>query len=374
MYGGEIMKYLELDTPSLLIDKEIMIKNCIDMQEYANKSNVDLRPHTKTHKMPKLAHMQIDIGAKGIAVSKVGEAEVMAKNGLNNIFIANEIVGETKLLRIKKLSDSIDISFGLDSIPQAAMIEKIFQKSSKPAEVLIEIEVGEERSGIIEETIYIDLLNYLKKCKNIHLKGIFSHDGHSYSAKNIEECKEIHLRSQKRTLHFANIAKEMNFKLDTVSIGSTPSMMHNFPILEGITEIRPGTYIFMDASQGNAYGSTNRCAATILTTVISLPTSERIITDVGAKGITTQTRSKGFCATKGLGLIKGWSDVSISNVFDEHAIIYNKKFHDSLKIGDKIEIIPNHICPVVNLHETAYLISKGQVVEEIPVDCRGKLK
>jgi len=368
------MNYLQLDTPALLIDKDIMLNNCRNMQDYANNHNVALRPHTKTHKMSKIALMQVELGAKGITVAKVGEAEVMAANGLKDIFVANEIVGETKLLRIRKLAETINISFGLDSIAQAKMIEKAFEGSNKKAVVLIEIEVGENRSGVIEESDFIELLNYLKKYNNIYLKGVFSHDGHSYSAENVEACKTIHLDAQKRTLHFANIAKEMGFDLQTVSIGSTPSLLHNFPILDGVTEIRPGTYIFMDAAQANAYGSLERNAATVLTTVISLPTLERVITDVGAKGITMQTRNKGFCTTKGLGLIKGWPEVSIHAVYDEHAIIYNKEFHDSIKVGDKVEIIPNHICPVVNLHEMAYLISNKEVIDEIAIDCRGKLK
>ena len=368
------MNYLKLDTPALIIDREIMIDNCKWIQNYANKYNVALRPHTKTHKMPKLALLQEELGAKGITVAKVGEAEVMAANGLKDIFIANEIVGEIKLKRIRELANTINISFGLDSVAQADMIEKVFEGSEKPAVVLIEIEVGENRSGVIEESNFIEILNYLKECKNIYLKGVFSHDGGSYAAESVDECKEIHITAQKRTLVFVQIAKEMGFQLETVSIGSTPSMLHEFPILEGITEIRPGTYIFMDASQANAYGSLERNAATILTTVISLPTSERVITDVGAKGITAQTRTKGLCATRGLGLIKGWPEVSIYDVYDEHTIIYNKEFHDALSVGDKVEIIPNHICPVVNLHETAYLISDGEVVDEIPVACRGKLK
>lgn len=368
------MKFHELDTPALLVDKEIMIDNCKWMQSYAEGNNVALRPHTKTHKMPRLALLQEELGAKGITVAKVGEAEVMAANGLKDIFIANEIVGEEKLIRIRELSKTVDISFGLDSIAQANMIEKAFERNEKPAIVLIEIEVGEDRSGIIEETDYVNLLNCLKKCNNIYLKGVFSHDGNSYGAENVEDCKQIHIGAQKRTLKFVEIAREMGFEMEVVSIGSTPSMMHELPIIDGVTEIRPGTYIFMDASMASAYGSLDRNAATVLTTVISLPTPERVITDVGAKGITAQTRTKGFTATKGLGLIKGWEDVHIFDVYDEHAIIYNKRFRDALKVGDKVEIIPNHICPVVNLHETAYLISNGEVVEEIPVECRGKLK
>jgi D-serine deaminase-like pyridoxal phosphate-dependent protein len=368
------MNYLDLDTPALLIDEEIMQSNLRRMQAYADRCGVALRPHTKTHKMSRLALMQVDLGAKGIAVAKVGEAEVMAARGITDIFIANEIVGEIKLSRIRQLAREIEISFGLDSIAQADLIEKAFEGSQKPAVVLIEIEVGENRSGIIEEADFLALLDHLKGCRNIRLKGIFSHDGHSYGAQNASACKAIHLEAQERTLAFARLAGGMGFDLQTVSIGSTPSLMHEFPLLEGITEIRPGTYIFMDASQGNASGSHEMIAATVLATVISKPTPERVILDVGAKGITAQTRSRGFTATQGLGLIKGWPGVSIFDVYDEHAILYDRAFHDAVKVGDKVAIIPNHICPVVNLHESAFLIAKGEVVEEIPVDARGKLK
>jgi D-serine deaminase-like pyridoxal phosphate-dependent protein len=368
------MKITELDTPSLLIDREIMMDNIKFMQSYANQYGVNLRPHTKTHKMPQLAKLQVEAGAKGIAVAKVGEAEVMAANGLKDIFIANEIVGEAKLSRIKELSKSIDISFGIDSIEQTEMVEKVFEVAERKAQVLIEIEVGEERSGIIEEADFIDLVNYINTCKNVKLKGIFSHDGHSYHAENLEDCKKIYLESQKRTLRFAEIAAELGCPLETVSIGSTPSLMHDFGVMKGITELRPGTYILMDASQGNAIGTYDRCAAAVMTTVISRPTMERVITDVGAKGITAQKRSKGICATKGHGYIKGYDNVNIYDVFDEHAIIYNEKFRNEVKVGDKVQIIPNHICPVCNLYEKAYLISNGEVVEEIPVKCRGKLQ
>lgn len=100
----------------------------------------------------------------------------------------------------------------------------------------------------------------------------------------------------------------------------------------------------------------------------------RIIMDVGAKGITAQTRSKGHTTTKGLGRIKEFDDVHIFKVFDEHAIIYNEDFSNKVAVGDKVQIIPNHICPVCNLYEKAYLVSEGEVVEEIPVECRAKLQ
>ncbi|MCS0543002.1 hypothetical protein NXY55_23785, partial [Aeromonas veronii] len=103
-----------------------------------------------------------------------------------------------------------------------------------------------------------------------------------YKAKDLEECRRLYNEAQKRTLHFAQLAQRLGCKLETVSIGSTPPLMHDFGVMEGITELRIGTYILMDVSQGNAIGSYSRCAATVLTTVISKPTNERVITDVGA--------------------------------------------------------------------------------------------
>ncbi len=367
------MGYKDLDTPSLIINREIVMDNIKFMQDYADRHNVALRPHTKTHKMPYFAKVQRDAGAKGITVAKVGEAETMAANGIDDIFVANQIVGVKKLERVKKLSQSINIYIGIDCIEHVEAIEKVFDGEDKKAEVLIEIEVGENRSGIIEEEDFISLVNYIKTCNNVNLKGIFSHEGHSYAAKDIEDCREIYFASQRRTLRFAEIAEELGCKLEVVSIGSTPSTMHDFDILDGITEIRPGTYIFMDAAQANAIESYDRCAATVLATIISRPTEERVILDVGAKGLTAQTRTKGFSATKGLGYIKGFDNVYIHAVFDEHAIIYDKKFREQVQIGDKVEIIPNHICPVCNLYEKAYLVSKEELVEEIEISCRGKL-
>ncbi len=368
------MKYMELDTPAVIIDKDIMMSNIKFMQDYANRRGVALRPHTKTHKIPQISLLCEAAGAKGITVAKVGEAEVMAKGGLKDIFIANEIVGDDKFKRIIELAKTVDISFGLDSIEQANLVNKAFE-GHKPAEVVIEIEVGENRSGMLEEDEFVNLLNHLKdNCPNIHLRGVFSHDGSSYNAKDVEECKQIHLTAQKRTLQFVEIAKGMGYNFSVVSIGSTPSMLYDFPILEGVTEIRPGTYVLMDASMCAAHGSLDMAAVTVLATVISRPTAERVILDVGAKGITMQTRTKGITAVEGMGIIKNFDNVHIFDVFDEHAIIYNKAFRDAVRVGDKVEIIPVHVCPMMNLHDKAYVVQNGEVVDEYVIAGRGKLQ
>ena len=368
------MKYFLLDTPSLLFDREILLNNIQFMQAYADRNHVRLRPHTKTHKSPEIAKIQQAHGACGIAVAKTAEAEIMAKAGLNDIFIANQVVGDQKLTRIRELARSTSISFGIDSPDHVKAAERIFAGESKPAQVLIEIEVGENRSGIIKEEDFITLLDTIKTCPHVHLKGLFSHDGNCYSAENVETCTEIAIGAQKRTLHFAKLAAEQGMPCEVISYGATPTFMNQVPILEGITELRPGTYALMDASQGNAIGTLERCAASVLATVISKPTEERVILDVGAKGLTMQSRTEGICATPGKGTLPDYPGVFIHSMFDEHAIILNRDFHDQIAIGDKVRIIPVHICPVCNLYEKAYLIEKTEVVGEVSISCRGALQ
>ena len=160
----------------------------------------------------------------------------------------------------------------------------------------------------------------------------------------------------------------------TVSYGATPTFMNHVPILPGITELRPGTYALMDASQGHAIGTLDRCAATVLATVISKPTDTRTILDVGAKGLTMQSRTEGICAVPGKGTLYDCPEVHIEKVFDEHAIILDRAFHDRVQIGQKVRVIPIHICPVCNLYDQAYLISGDDVVQTLPIAGRGKLQ
>lgn len=369
------MEIYALDTPSLLIDLDILRRNLERMQAYACRNQVALRPHTKTHKCPEIAAMQMELGAQGITVAKVGEAEAMAEAGIRDIFIANEIVGDCKLRRIAALSGRAAVSFGVDAPVQAEAAERIFAANGQTARVLIEIEVGENRSGIIREKDFLTLLDTLAACPHVRLEGVFSHDGNSYTASSREECLEISQAAQQRTLQFAALARKQGFPIRTVSIGSTPSQANGAPILPGVTEIRPGTYALMDASQAHAVGGgLSVCAATVLASVISRPTAERVILDVGAKGLTMQRRTEGICATAGLGTILEYPNVHIDDVYDEHAIIYHKWFRDTVEIGGKVRIVPVHICPVCNLYDTAWLVQNGQVLRPLSIACRGKLQ
>ena len=363
----------ELDTPSLIIDVRQAEKNIMEMQKRADRLGVNLRPHTKTHKMPFFAKKQVEAGACGIAVAKIGEAEVMAKSGITDILIANEIVGIQKYRRLLGLHERITVRSGVDNTFQIDQIEEVFAQSEKPYEVLIELEVGEQRSGVETDQDLVKLVEYIKTKEHVVLKGIFSHEGHCYKAPDRETCKALAEESYRRTLQAAALVRGCGVEIDIVSIGATPSIM-NGGFMEGITELRLGTYIFMDMGQSRAVGDYSGCAASVLATVISKPTDTRVVLDTGAKALVPQNRSGGICATGGYGCVKGNESVVICNMFDEHGLIENREFHDRTVLGEKLEIIPRHICPTVNLYDEAVLVDQGKILGTVPVLCRGKSK
>lgn len=368
------MHYQELDTPCLLIDRERVIENIDRVQSFANAHHVALRPHTKTHKMPEIAKLQLEHGACGIAVAKVGEAEVMAHAGITDILIANEIVGSIKLHRICALLETAQVAFGVDTPCQVFDAEQVFSQNGQTAQVYIEIEVGENRSGVTNEQQFSELLSAIGRCPHVQLKGLFSHDGNSYRAKDLTALKEIALYAQRRTLYFAKLAREAGFPCPVISYGATPTILNDVPILDGITELRLGTYVFMDAGQSAAIHTLEHCAATVLTTVISRPTEERVVFDVGAKGLTMQTRTEGICAVEGKGILFEHPEYHISGMYDEHSLVLNRDFRASCRIGEKYRIIPVHICPAVNLYGEAWMISGNEVVRKLQIACRGKLQ
>ncbi len=363
----------DLPTPALLIDRERALENIRMMQEKADRLGLALRPHIKTHRMPYFAKLQMEAGACGIACAKIGEAEVMADAGIGDIFIANEVIGRDKYERLRNLARRVRVRAGIDNVVQLAQMEEVFE-GEKPLEVLIEYEVGEVRSGVVEDWQLTGLVSAIKASRNVVLKGIFSHEGHTYKAEDTADCRAKAKAAYERTVRAADIIRSMGVDIDTVSIGATPSVMlcDEPEQYEGVTELRLGTYIFFDVGQSKAIGDFSRCAATVLASVISKPYGDRVVLDAGAKALVSQNRPSGICATNGFGAVKGAEHITVDNLYDEHAVLNSAEFRDGVQIGDKVGIIPSHICPTVNLYDKAYLVSGGRVIGEIPVACRGR--
>ncbi len=370
MSSGILSPY-DLPTPALLIDVDRAEDNIAMMQERADALGLKLRPHIKTHRMPYFAVKQMEAGAVGIACAKIGEAEVMADAGIDDIFIANEVVGIDKYERLRDLHRRIRVRIGIDNQVQLAQMEQVFAEEERPLEVLIEYEVGEVRTGVVEDEQLIALGKAILSSKHVVLKGIFSHEGHTYKADDIEDCRRKARVAYARTVRAANILRSLGADIDTVSVGATPSVMQG-DWYEGVTELRLGTYVFFDVGQARAMGDFSRCAATVLASVISKPQGERVVLDAGAKALVSQNRTTGICATAGFGSVKGAEHIAVANLYDEHAVFNSAEFRDRVQIGDKVEIIPSHVCPTVNLYDEAYLVSKGRVLGTVPVACRGR--
>lgn len=367
-----MQSFLKLDTPALLVDKAIMEQNIFEMMKKAQQAGVKLRPHTKTHRTPEVARRQVMAGAAGITVAKVGEAEVMAAYGLTDIFIANQIFGEQKFLRLREIHRKVKVAVGVDNREQIEGLSRVFGTEPVPLDVLIEIETGEERTGVLPGEPALALARLIMETPGLKLRGLFSHEGHAYGASSPEACRDIFRKSQQDTLDSAHLLQTKGIAVDEVSIGSTPSLMHG-EILPGITEIRPGTYVYMDAAQGSCIQDYSKCALTVLATVISKPVQGRVVVDAGVKALTAFTRAQGICHTPGHGIVKELgTDIRLKKLYDEHGIIIGDEAYAKLEIGEKISIIPNHACPTCNLYDKIYMVENGFVAAEWPILCRGK--
>ncbi len=370
---AEIVEISQIDTPALLVDMDIMEANLRRMQAKAHEAGVKLRPHTKTHRCPALAHVQVRMGAVGITVAKLGEAEVMASQGLEDIFIANEIVGEIKLRRLQALhAQGIRLAVGVDNPVHVDMLESFFGDSEHPLEVMIDMDTGDPRTGVAPGKPTLALAQRIDRAPGIVLRGLYTHDGQSYDVATLEEVKKVFEESQKSILATAELLRSHGLKVEEISVGSTPSLLVG-SVLQGITEIRPGTHIFMDADQAQVAGTYEHCAQTVLVTVISRPTEERVVLDGGTKSFTYYTQSRGVTAASGRGRLKEHPEIYLNAMSDEHSSFDIPR--DSglvFNIGDRLEVIPNHACPTTNLYETIHGIRGGRIEALWPVLCQGK--
>ncbi len=367
------MNKYDLDTPVAIVDLSIMEKNIYDMADFAKNIGVQLRPHIKTHKVPEITSLQLEAGASGITCAKLGEAEVMLDTiAVDDIFIANQLVGENKIQRLFKLLGSIFInrlSVAIDSEEVAQPISDMAVQKRTKVPVLIKIDVGLKRTGVPYGEPAVKLAQQLDKMPGIELIGIYTHEGHVYGAKNQEQLKEISLESGRMMVETADMLREAGFNIQTVSVGSTPSAKITCTV-PGITEIRPGTYVFNDYYQIRlGVAEEKDCAFTVLATVISTPEKGRAVIDAGTKSITSEKYSD-FGV---YGLIKGMPHVRLVRAYEEHGVLEIDTSKGNLKVGDKLEIIPNHVCPAVNLFDELIGVRNDVVETTWKVSARGKL-
>ncbi|MDQ0338308.1 D-serine deaminase-like pyridoxal phosphate-dependent protein [Caldalkalibacillus uzonensis] len=359
-----------IDTPSLVVDAAALEHNLKKMADLAKAKGVKLRPHTKTHKSPYIALKQLEMGATGITVAKLGEAEVMRQHGITDILIAYPIVGKNKLDRLARLARHTDVTVALDSVEVGKGISAVGEKLGKKIPVYVEVDTGLKRCGRDPGDETLRLICELKDLPYIEIAGLMTHGGYAYQAETSQELQKFSQQEGNILVQLKErVRKILGLDIREVSVGSTPTALNPIQIA-GVTEMRPGTYVFNDATllQMGLVEETE-CALSVYATVVSTPAPDRFIVDAGSK---TLTSDKGKL-TQGYGLIRHSSGVWITWLSEEHGIVQLTHPH-AYKIGDVLKIIPNHVCPVVNLADEFILIKNNKVIETIKIEARGKNK
>ena len=358
-----------LDTPALVLDLDVVNANIARTVEIAQAAGARLRPHIKTHRMLAVARLQIAAGAEGICCAKTGEAEVFADGGIDDIFIANQVVGAAKLRRLRALAERVRLAVGVDHPDQIELLSQAFREAD-PLDISIEIDVGQRRTGVVEPHEAVDLAQRILDAPGLALRGVYTHEGHDYAAKDNADLAVIADQAQRQMLEAAQAIRDVTGAPCEVSMGSTPSLFAR-KFHPGIDELRPGTAVFNDGSHANFLGHTDWCAATVLATVVNRPAPDRVVVDAGAKALTSDRRGPSILENSGFGMVVDRPDATIVSLSDEHGVL-SVPDAGAYTIGEVIRIIPNHICPCVNLYDHAFVARDGIVRDVWEVSARGQ--
>ncbi|MBP1992112.1 alanine racemase [Paenibacillus eucommiae] len=359
--------YTELTTPAVVVDLDIAERNISRMAELLRNKGIAHRPHIKTTKSAYFANKQLAAGASGITVAKLSEAETFVELGIDHILVAYSIVGEDKLQHLEALQKKAHIIVTVDSMEAAEGLSSVGVRSGQSVEVLIEVDGGLHRGGRQPGEDTLAFARAISELAGIRLKGIMGYFGTIYRNKDEESFRKAAGHESLVLSETASLLKDAGFCTEIISGGSSPAalMCEN---LDGVTEVRAGNYIFFDAS-GVSMGLAGEsdCALRIIATVVSVPLPGRATIDAGTKTLTSDKAHH----REGFGIVTGLPDVQITGLNEEHGFLEFDIAKVQLRVGDRVEIIPNHSCVIPNLCNTITGVRKGKPVEIIKVDARG---
>ena len=347
----------QFGTPAVVIDLDVVERNIARVQALCEAAGIANRPHIKTHKSPVIAAMQRDAGARGITCQKLGEAEIMAESGQDDILIAYNLLGEEKLSRLGRLLSHTKVTVAADNpvvvagLPQAAAI------AGRDLDVVVECDTGRKRAGVetVAEAVAL-------------ARDIASRPGLSFAGFMLYPPENAVAETQ-AFLDAANVGiREFGLAPRIVSTGGTPNLV-NLGRIKGVTEHRAGTSVFNDRMMLAAgVAQLEDCALTVYATVVSRAGPERGILDSGSKTLTSDTGG-----LEGHGLILEHPQAKIARFAEEHGFLDLSACNDRPGIGDVVRIVPNHVCVVVNMVDRLVPVRGDRIVGELPVAARGRL-
>lgn len=348
----------EYGTPCAVIDMDKVERNIARIQNACDDAGVANRPHIKTHKNPTIAKMQVAAGAKGITCQKLGEAEIMANAGIDDILISYNLLGEEKMARLGALQAKANMTVVADNSTVVAGLPKAAAASGRPLSVVVECDTGRKRAGVETPAEAVALAREIAASKGLEFAGFMMYPtetGWADAQKFYDEA-------------LAGVrAHGLDAKI--VSTGGTPNLK-NLGKLKGGTEHRFGTYIYNDRMQVAAgVAGWDDCALHIYSTVVSRAAPERGILDAGSKTLTTDTGG-----LDGHGLILEHPEAKIAKFAEEHGFLDLSRSNTRPNVGDVVRIVPNHVCVVVNMMDEVVMVRGEEIIGTLPVAARGKLR
>jgi len=364
-------------TPRILIDRTRLNHNISAMQARARDAGVRLRPHAKTHKSPDIARWQIEAGAIGICCAKLGEAEVFESAGVKDIRLPYP-VHPANAERVLALVERVTLSIIVDDLTVAEAWSRAMQAKGRRLNVLVKVDVGFHRCGVDPHSPrVVGTLRSIAELPGLRFLGLLSHAGQAYGASTPDAIESIAQEEAGILGTLAAALRESGVEVAEISVGSTPTARF-IGQQNGVTEMRPGNYVFFDRTQvGLGAATVPDCAMSVLATVVSRPVPGRVIFDAGSKTLAADIL-RGVGSTVGYGLVFPELDsahpdpsIVIERLSEEHATARVSP-DCRLAIGDRVRILPNHACVVTNLADELLLVDHGAIVGTLPVAARGK--
>jgi D-serine deaminase-like pyridoxal phosphate-dependent protein len=369
-YRGFLRKSVkELPTPALLIDLDIMERNLQALGSYMKGRPVSFRPHGKAHKSPAIGKLQLASGAKGLCAAKLGEADVLIRAGIRDVLITAEVVGRVKIERLMALlALTPDVKAVVDNEQNAIDLSNAALTSKRKLKVAIDVNVGQNRTGLSTPDEVVALAQVIAKQKGLELIGLQGYGGNNQHTVGFENRKARELASNERVVAARQALEKAGFAVQMVSVGGTGSynIDADYP---GVTEIQPGSYIFMD-SHYNKIGGRDKPefsefgnSLSVLTTVISRAVSGRAIVDAGGKALSTDESVPEPMDLTG---------ATFGVAGDEYGSLRLQNPSRELKVGDQVQIMPGHCDTTVNLHNVYFAVRNGAVEHVWPIEGRGR--
>lgn len=363
----------QLETPCLVIDVDLAEKNIRRMQEAADKAGCRLRPHIKTHKMPLFAQRQIAVGARGITCAKVSEAEVMADDGVEDIFIAYPMIGTFRIRRAVSLAKKIKrLILAIDSLEGAKALDEAASDKDMVLEVRLEIDTGAGRTGVPMDRA-VELALAVKEMKHLNLTGIFTFKSLILSGKPTEDNLLAAEEEGNMMAETGRMLKEAGVDIQDISAGSSPTGIQ-VAQTGMVNEIRPGTYIFDDFMLTKERAAElSQIAVRFYATVVSCQHPDYAVVDGGTKCFPTDVvPGQPPFYYPGYAVVEKDDNLRLSRMNEEHGIITASNGKTGLQVGQVLSLIPIHVCTAVNMQNFVYLLENGCLRKQ-KVDARGML-